>query len=130
MKNAECARIREAFRTGPSTPEQERHLFSCAACRAAVRLAQAWKALPRSTELESRPAPDEVFVERVLRDVREDRRRRARVQTGLAAAAALLFFFLAGAAGQIAATATDTGDDAYAQLVTPSDSELETLLPQ
>lgn len=118
MKKSECASIRQTIRSGAATPAAERHLFSCTACRADVRLGQAWKALPRLSDLETRPAPDEVFIERVLRDVREDRRHRARLRTGLAAAAALLFFFLAGAAGQMAASASAGSEDAAdAQLI-------------
>ncbi len=142
MKKSECASIRNAILSGAATPAAERHLFSCTACRADVRLGQAWKTFSRPSDLETRPAPDEVFIERVLRDVREDRRRRGRVRTGLAAAAALLFFFLAGAAGQIAASGsasgedtTDTqliaagGDDATdAQPNASADSDLEALL--
>jgi anti-sigma factor RsiW len=142
MKKSECLPIRNAILSGAPTPAAERHLFSCTACRADVRLGQAWKAFSRPSDLETRPAPDEVFIERVLRDVREDRRRRARVRTGLAAAAALLFFFLAGAAGQMAASASASADDATAaQLIAAggddatdapanasADSDLEELL--
>jgi len=144
MKKSECLPIRNAILSGTATPAAERHLFSCTACRADVRLSQAWKAFPRVFDLETRPVPDEVFIERVLRDVREDRRRRARVRTGLAAAAALLFFFLAGVAGQIAATGSAGGEDATdAQLIAAggedatdaqsnasADSDLEALLPE
>jgi anti-sigma factor RsiW len=144
MKKPECLSIRNAILSGAATPAAERHLFSCTACRADVRLGQAWKAFPRPSDLETRPAPDEVFIERVLRDVREDRRHHARLRTGLAAAAALLFFFLAGAAGQMAATASASGDDGTetqliaaggddatdAQPNASADSDLEALLAE
>jgi anti-sigma factor RsiW len=142
MKKSECLSIRNAILTGAATPAAQRHLFTCTACRADVRLGQAWRAFPRPSDLETRPVPDEVFIQRVLWDVREDRRRRARVRTGLAAAAALLFFFLAGAAGQMAATASASAEDAAdAQLIAAggddatdaqpnasADSDLEALL--
>ncbi len=123
-----CRRAREAFARGTPEAQHQGHLFACPACRAHVRLAQAWKSLPRP-ETTERPLPaDDAFVSRVLREVRAERRRRARGRASLAAAAALLFFFLAGAAGQLAATIASGAEDDYAQLVTPAG--LDSLLPQ
>lgn len=129
MRSSECSRIREAVRFRVSTPEEERHLFSCPDCRSRVRLGQAWKSLPRPEDLEKPEPADEAFVARVLDSVRRDRRRRTRVRASLAAAAALLFFFLAGAASQMAANAASGAEDAYAQLMEPS-SALDSLLPE
>lgn len=129
---SDCTRFQKALRSGTATPGEKRHLFSCASCRAEARLGLAWKNLGRPSDLEARPLPDEVFIERVMRDVRGDRRRRSRLRAGLAAAATLLFFFLAGAARQLATTSPAGAEDEYAQLVGQSDSdtELETFLPE
>jgi len=123
-----CRRARAAFASGAPEPQDQGHLFSCPECRVQVRLAQAWKSLPRPEAIE-RPLPaDDAFVSRVLREVRADRRRRSRARATLAAAAALLFFFLAGAAGQLASTSASGVEDDYAQLVNPTG--LDSLLPQ
>jgi len=122
-----CRHACAAFASGAPEPRDQGHLFSCPECRVQVRLAQAWKSLPRPEAIE-RPLPaDDAFVSRVLREVRADRRRRSRARATLAAAAALLFFFLAGAAGQLATSASGAEDD-YAQLVNPTG--LDSLLPQ
>jgi hypothetical protein len=123
-----CDRTRAAFAGATPGPQDQGHLFACPDCRTQVRLAQAWKSVPRPESVE-RPLPaDEAFVSRVLREVRAERRRSARARTTLAAAAALLFFFLAGAAGQLAATSASGAEDDYAQLVSPTG--LDSLLPQ
>ena len=116
MSRSDCHRIAEALLSGAPTPEEKGHLFSCPDCRAALRVAAAWKGLARPQDLEVAEPPSEAFVSRVVAAVRRDRGRRERWRAGLAAAAALLFFFLAGAAGQNAASA----EEDYAQLEAPS----------
>jgi hypothetical protein len=127
MSKIGCHRVREAFSSGLWSREEKRHLLSCPDCRGSLRLAQAWRSLPRPEELERRESPGEVFVARVLGAVRRDRGRRARLRAGLAAAAALLFFFLAGAAGQLAAGAA-SADEEYAQL--EGSTSLDSFLPE
>ena len=105
----------------------EPHLFRCEPCRADWRLRRAWKRLPALAGLEADVPVDERFVERVVRAVREDRRRRAVGLARLAAAAALLFFFFAGAGGERAASVVTGAEAEYAQLALPS--ALDGLLP-
>jgi hypothetical protein len=103
-----------------------RHLFTCPACRADVRVAHAWRALAAP----GAPAPvRERFVERVLETVRADRIRAGRLRLWLAAAAALLFFFCAGLAHEQTAGSTQpTLEDSYASLSAPS--AIDDLLPR
>lgn len=106
----------------------EPHLFRCEPCRADWRLRRAWKRLPALAGLEAEVPVGEVFVERVLASVRDDRRRRAALVARLGAAAALLFFFFAGAGEQRAASVVTGAEQEYAQLDQPS--ALDGLLPE
>ncbi len=128
MRNSECSGIREKLRSASPSPEVERHLFACAACRASLRVAAAWKELPRPSALELPEQADEDFVARVLDAVRQDRRRRQQSRLLLAAAATLLFFICAGAAQELFWKALSSTEEAYAQLTAPS--VLEELLPE
>jgi hypothetical protein len=67
-----------------------------------------------------------MFIERIVRALRADRRERIVRRIRLAAAAALLFFFFAGAGHRVAASLAAGAEDAYAQLVEPAG--LDTLL--
>ncbi len=127
MKNADCSRMREALRSGGPTRRKQRHLFTCPACRAQVRLHAAWKSLPQPLEQEVPEPADERFVRRVMDAVRRDRRRQQRHRAALAAAAALLFFFCAGAGQETAANLATGAEDSYAELLAPA--ALEGFLP-
>jgi anti-sigma factor RsiW len=95
-----------------------RHVFTCPACRADVRISHAWRALAAP---ELAPRANERFVERVVDALRSDRTRAARWRLWLATAAALLFFFFAGFAHeQAAGSAEPTVEDSYASLSAPS----------
>ncbi len=128
MTKLDCRRIQDARARGAATRAEERHLFSCPDCRAQVRLAQAWRSMPRPETMERSEPVEGDFTARVLRAIRADRLRRSRMRASLAAAAALLFFFLAGAAGQLAASAASGAEEDYAQLIGPAG--LDSLLPQ
>ena len=103
------------------------HLFQCRPCRVEVRLAAAWKQIPREALPETPEPFSESFVARVTAAVSEDRRRNLRRRSLLSAAAALLFFFLAGAGHESRARDAVRVEESYAQLLTPS--ALESLLP-
>ncbi len=103
------------------------HLFGCRACRAEVRLAAAWKKIPRPVEPEAPEPVSESFLARVSAAVSQDRRHRLRRRTLLSAAAALLFFFLAGAGHESRAGDAVPVEESYARLLAPS--ALESLLP-
>lgn len=128
MRTTECSRTREALRSGAVTSRDERHLFTCAGCRAEARIDAAWKSLPRPFELEVPEPVDEVFVARVLEAVRQHGRRRRHDRLRLAAAAALLFFFFAGLAQKTASQDLSAAEEAYAQLAAPS--AFDGLLPK
>ena len=123
----DCRRVRSALRSGRAGQAEEIHLFRCEACRLEARIAAAWRTLPDSRSLESRPPVDEAFVERVLSEIHRERRHRMRARAGLAAAAALLFFFALGASQEAAASHAAGAEDSYAQLLTP---ELDSFLPE
>lgn len=102
-----------------------RHVFTCSACRADVRVGDAWRVLATS---EAPPPASERFVERVLDAVRADRTRAGRLRLLIAAAAALLFFFCAGLAHeQTTGSAEPTVEDSYASLAAPA--AIDDLLP-
>jgi len=103
------------------------HLFGCRPCRVEVRLAAAWKRVPRSIEPETPEAVSESFLARVTEAVLQDRRRRLRRRTLLSAAAALFFFFLAGAGHESQTRDVVRVEESYAQFLAPS--ALESLLP-
>ena len=103
------------------------HLFRCRPCRVEVRLAAAWKQVPREASPETPEPVSESFLARVTAAVSEDRRRRLRRRTLLSAAAALLFFFLAGAGHESRTRDAIRVEESYAQLLAPS--ALESLLP-
>ena len=103
------------------------HLFRCRPCRVEVRLAAAWKQVPREVSRETPEPVSESFLARVTVAVSEDRRRRRRRRTLLSAVAALLFFFLAGAGHESRARDAVRVEESYAQLLAPS--ALESLLP-
>ncbi len=105
----------------------EPHVFHCEACRADWRLRRSMKEHPGVADFENGPAVEEHFVERVLAAVREERRHRASRFARLAAAAALLFFFFAGAGREVAATASASVEQAYAQL--DESSDFDALIP-
>jgi len=127
MKSKECKAVREALAAGARTSGQPAHLFTCPECRLRVRISLAWRSLPRREALEAAGAVDDMFVERVVRSLRVDRRQRVLRRIRLAAAAALIFFFFAGAGHRVAASLAAGAEDAYAQLVEPGG--LDTLLP-
>jgi hypothetical protein len=120
--------VRDALSAGTPVSGRERHLFTCPECLARVRVSLAWKSLPRPDSLEPAEAPDEIFVERVLDAVHQERRRRVHARVRLAAAAALLFFFFAGAGHRVASNVAAGAEDAYAQLV--GSAGLDNLLPE
>ena len=123
----DCRRVRGAIRAGRAGKAEEIHLFRCESCRLEARIAAAWRALPDPRSLETRAPSDEAFVPRVLAELRQERRQRARTRAGLAAAAALLFFFALGASQETAASHAAGAEDSYAQLLAPG---LESLLPE
>ncbi len=104
------------------------HVFLCRACRARVRLAAAWKRIPRPSSLEKAEPASEEFLERIAASLSEDRRRRLKRRALLSAAAALLFFFLAGTGQESRSADTARAEESYARLVAPS--ALESLLPE
>lgn len=107
----------------PADREQyERHLVECAACAEAVRdLAGIPGLLSRVDEqavtAPPEPAPD-TLLPRLVREVRRERRRRARVVTGLAAAA--VGVVVAGAATIGVLTGSDTPDATPSATGSPS----------
>jgi hypothetical protein len=123
----ECKAVRKALGAGALTSGQPAHLFTCPECRARVRISHAWRGIPRRETLEAAIPVDEVFLERIVRSLRQDRRQRAVRRIQIAAAAALLFFFFAGAGHRVAASLAAGAEDAYAQLVEPAG--IDTLLP-
>jgi hypothetical protein len=97
-----------------------RHLFACAACRADIRVAAAWRALGSLDSIE-RPGPaDERFIARALDEIRRDRARTFLRRAALVAAAALLFTFFFGTSHERARSTLVVADDSYAALASPS----------
>jgi hypothetical protein len=106
---------------------QAGHVFVCRACRTRVRLAAAWKQIPRPSSLERAEPASEDFLKKIASSLSEDRRRRLKRRALLSAAAALLFFFLAGTGQESRSAETVRAEESYAHLVAPS--ALESLLP-
>lgn len=107
-----------------------RHLLTCSACRTEARQAQAWKRLgDRLSSGDGTQPPSERLVAAILNSARRDRARRAGLRAALAAAAALLFFFLAGLSSGRAVRATESVEESYAGLVSPSAVTVEDLVP-
>jgi hypothetical protein len=120
------------MRTNTACPSPRRlesgHVFACRACQAEIRLAAAWRRIPRPSSLENAEPASDDFLRRITTSLWEDRRRRLKRRALLSAAAALLFFFLAGTGQESRSAETVRAEESYARLVAPS--ALESLLPE
>ncbi len=123
-KTARPFRIEDLVRTRRCPGAERRdtgHLLGCRACLVEVRLAAAWRKIPRPVEPEAPEPVSESFLARVSTTVSQDRvRRRQRRRTLLSAAAALLFFFLAGAGHESRAGDAVCVEESCARLLAPS----------